>query len=86
MNLLISPALNELITLFNQIPEIKQNELLNHIRNLLKGEKEKEEKIDMEAANKHLASLAGSIKTNIKLTDEELEEAIRSSYYKRNEL
>ena len=39
---------------------------------------------DNNTANDDLLALAGSMKTDIKLSDDELDEAIRRSYYARD--
>ena len=68
---------------FSKLSKTKQRELLDYINKFFKQENNK--KIDLQEANEHLLSLGGSMKTDISLSDEELDEAIKRSYYARDE-
>ena len=72
----------EVSSLYGRLSPMQQDELSQHLHRLLK-----QTNIDSsnQKANQDLLALAGSMKTDVKLTDEELDEAIRRSYYARNE-
>lgn len=74
--------LNDFISLIPQLSQNGKQELLVFIQNLINREKQEieQEKIDMEKARKQLRELAGSIKTNISFSNEELEEEIRKAH------
>ena len=71
----------ELTALYGQLPLAKQNELFVHLRQMVEQERFHQEN---NTANDDLLALAGSMKTDIKLSDDELDEAIRRSYYARD--
>ena len=80
-NLTVHSA-QEVSALYGQLSLAKQNELFLHLRQMVEQERFHKEN---NTANDDLLSLAGSMKTDIKLSDDELDEAIRSSYYARDE-
>ena len=82
MQTLIPPLPQEVSALYGQLSLAKQNELFLHLRQMVEQERFHQEN---NTANDDLLSLAGSMKTDIKLSDDELDEAIRSSYYAGDE-
>ena len=84
MTTLAISSLEEFNNSFSKLSKTKQRELLDYINKFFKQENNK--KIDLQEANEHLLSLGGSMKTDISLSDEELDEAIKRSYYARDEI
>lgn len=71
----------EISVLYGQLSPKQQDELSQHLHQLLSQTNE----TSNQKANQDLLALAGSMKTNIKLSNEELDEAIHRSYYARDE-
>lgn len=81
MPTLTSQMPKEFSALYGQLSPRQQDELFLHLRQMLEQEQLHQ---DNNTANDDLLALAGSMKTNIKLSDDELDEAIRRSYYERD--
>lgn len=82
MPTIITHSPQELTALYGQLSHAKQNELFLHLCQMVEQERFCQEN---NTANDDLLALAGSMKTNIKLSDDELDEAICRFYYARDE-
>ena len=81
MPTLVSHSPQELATLYGQLSSRQQDELFVYLRQLIAKEQLQQENC---TANDDLLALAGSMKTDIHLSDDELDEAIHRSYYVRD--
>lgn len=80
MPTLASHSAQEVSALYGQLSHEQKNALFSYLEKLLA---QNQPRHDDDSATQSLLSLAGSLKTNIRLSDEELEEVIRRSYYAR---
>lgn len=74
MPTLASHSAQEISALYGQLSHEQQNALFSYLEKLLA---QNQPRNDDDSATQSLLALAGSLKTNIRLSDEELEEAIR---------
>ena len=82
MPTLATPSPQEFSLLYAQLSPVQQHELSQYLHQLLN---QTNSDASNQKANQDLLALAASMQTDIKLTDEELDQAIRRSYYARDE-
>ena len=78
----IQHSAQEMFALYGQLSDDEQNAIFSLMEIFLR-----QKQLVPSKKNKNIMDLAGCLKnkTNIKLTDEELEQAIHRSYYARDE-